>query len=362
MIHFSIPMPLDIALINKAATINRVVQKSTISTMYNCLPFNADGKSGFEQNRMIDTRIRNLDEFLRYVEAVQNKGITFVYLMNSLRKMSYQEFYKNEKRLRLFLKTLLSNGISCIRVASPLLIDYLMCNFPEVNVLCSTSQEYYSIKQYRNLLSSYKNIKQIIPSWEKNRNFSFLESFVELFPETDIELMVNEGCISGCPFRLHHSLIDPESSKSKNTRFSHFFTDECSRIMDQNFWLAVSMLNVIYPWQIDTYYNLGINHFKLVGRNSSKFYDGSYIEIYECYLKGIDDVNQILDKPVFLFNNNFCNSRLSPSYTVRDLMPLLPDIEYFSKTRPRCEDLCGTKCTKCYECAEVLEKTYPQQK
>ena len=359
MNHFSIPMPFDSSLIEKAVSINQHVSKSRIATMYNCLPFNAKGKSGFEQNRMTDSRVENLDEFLRLVELVQKKDISFVYLMNSLRTISYRSFYRNERKFRKFVQTLLSNGITGIRAASPLLIDYLQCNFPKIQIFCSTSQEYHSIRQYRNLICAYPNIIEVIPSWDENRNFEFLESFVQSFPSMSIELMVNEGCVSGCPFRLHHSLVDPDSRKRKNTRFLHFFTDECSKIIDRNFWLRISMLNVIYPWQIETYNEIGINHFKLVGRNSLLFHDGSYLDIYESYLKGVDDVNLIIDQPIFMFNNNFCNSHILPKYTVRELISLLPNIKYFQTAKPRCGDHCGVHCRVCYDCAQKIQDIYP---
>ena len=47
-------------------------------------------------------------------------------------------------------------------------------------------------------------MKEVVPTWDVNKNFAFIKNFKLRFPDKILELMVNEGCIGGCPFRRDH--------------------------------------------------------------------------------------------------------------------------------------------------------------
>ena len=351
-------MPFNIDLIGRYAQINGLVENSKITSVYNCLTRNSKGRCGFEQDRVIDEAVNNIDEFLRYSQVAQQYGFKVIYLINSLRTVSDKEFNRIEKRLRKLIIRLIENGIIDIRVASPLIIDYLINSFPIVKVHCSTSMEYKSIREYDNLLSLYNNIIDIVPSWDMNRNFPFLKSFATRHPQVNIEMMANEGCIHGCPFRYYHSVADVRL-QGNNSRFAVFFKEGCKHIFSHDFWYNICMSNIIYPWQIPEYNKIGIYHFKLVGRNSPFLSDGRYVDTYLHYLQGIDNIDSLMDLEFSEFNNFIYLSDYLSHIKVRDVIDLLPDIKHFSKAPFVCFVSCGSECNYCEQLSRKLNEKYP---
>lgn len=356
--YFSVPMPFDGVHIKQIAQINNEVKKSRIQYMYNTLTRNSRDLSGFEQTRVSHEKIQCIEDMLPFIEQVQNLGMEFIYLLNSPNVITEEEFLRNEKKLRRILDILVSEGVKDIRVASPFLIDYLAHEYPQMAIRCSTSQEYFSVKQYRNLLFLYPQIVEIVPSWEQNRNFRFLETLKKKENIT-IELMVNEGCLAGCPFRIYHSMFTPSDISGSYLRFSSFFKSGCEKNFYHNMWKSICMSNIIYPWQIHAYNSIDIWNFKLVGRNTRTFKNGKYIDIYRKYLLGIDDVSFIDDVPISIFSNYILGHPVMKHITVKDVKHLLPDISYFQNTKNNCFTDCGNTCHYCDELAKDLQEKYP---
>lgn len=358
---FSVPLPYDLTHIHRLAEINKEIKRSSIKYLYGCLPLNAKDRCEFEQSRVFDKRVSSLKTLLPYIEFAKDSGFEFVYLLNSLNVMSYDEFRKKEDKLKRIVETMINKGVLDFRVASVMVIDYLAQNYPMVRIRCSTSQEYSSIKQYDNLFKAYL-IKEIVPSWDSNRNFNLLRNLKKLYPHLDIEIMVNEGCISGCPFRVYHSMFKGTKSKWLRNRYNNFFKQECGRLYSDNFALSLCKSNIIYPWQINEYRKIGIKNFKLVGRNSDEFKTGEYLDIYRQYLLGVDDIRNILSIPIVWFNHALFKSPGLQSVKVSDVIEVLPSIRFFSEKRFSCADVCGVECNYCFEKAKQLETILQRRK
>lgn len=78
----------------------------------------------------------------------------------------------------------------------------------------------------------------------------------------------------------------------------------------------------------------------------------------ELYLKGIDDIKNILDVPVINFASNSTIKEHLQNLTVKDIKHLLPDIKHFIKKGEYCASICGSECRYCYKCAEKINKVY----
>lgn len=91
-------------------------------------------------------------------------GLEFIYLLNSLRTMLPAEFIQDFENCNRFIELLLSNNIKIIRVTNTQLIEHITKMYPEIEIRTSTSQEYTSIRQYRNLFTIFPNITEIVPS------------------------------------------------------------------------------------------------------------------------------------------------------------------------------------------------------
>ena len=355
---FSVPMPFNIDHIERIAAINNNVSKSRIAYMYNTLPGNAAGLSGYEQTRVINNDIGSIEDIIPYIRKVKQHDIGFIYLINSPAFLSENEFTKREPDLRALLERLISEDVMDVRVCNPFILDYITQEFPKIRIRCSTSQEYYTVRQYKRLLYLYHNIVEIVPSWDMNRNILFLES-LNTIPNLVVELMVNEGCLSGCPFRVYHSMFKPGNVDGGYSRFNSFFKMGCEKNFYDHFWENICMSNIIYPWQISAYNELGFYNFKLVGRNTNAFKTGKYIDIYRAYLMGVDDVSLIKDVPFSIFSNYIMVNPALAELTVEKVMNLLPDMQFFINNRPNCGNSCGYTCHYCENLAKRLQKAYP---
>lgn len=355
---FSVPMPFNLRQINQIAQINNEVSSSRIQYMYNTLTRNAVDICGFEQTRVVDDRVNCIEDMLPFIEQVHKLGMEFIFLLNSPRVMAEEEFLVNEKKLRRILEILMREGVYDVRVCSPLLVDFLAHEYPQISIRCSTSQEYFSIKQYQNLTFLYPQIVEVVPSWELNRNFRFLSSLRQTGKLT-VELMVNEGCLSGCPFRTYHSMFEPSKVNCNYPRFASFFKSGCEKNFYHDTWKSICMSNIIYPWQITAYNEIGIYNFKLVGRNTSAFRNGKYMDIYHAYLLGIEDIHFIENEPISIFSNYLMNHPLLKGITVSDVRYMLPDIDFFRKGKTVCTSDCRVTCHYCETLAERLQEKFP---
>lgn len=362
MYEFSIPMPYYKNGVDFIDKINKGIEKSKITSVYFALPGTDSDCTGFEQNR---TRFKTNTDFnywLPIIESAKKYNLEVIYLLNSPRPLSLDSIIleKQLEKLDELIKKLKSAGCYSLRVSNTMLLGYLLDNYPDMNYLSSTSFEWTQKKQYKNFIETYPQIKQIVPSFNVNKDFKLLKNLRQTYPNIEVEVMVNEGCIAGCPFRLdHNSSLIPfnnvnrfENNMNLN---SSYFLNMCANIQNANLFEYLCTSNIIHPWEIKEYSKIGINKFKLVGRNSFEFANGKYFVSYFVYLLGIDNYKRILDTPYknlnhYLYNNN------SFKYKVKDLIPYLPNIKHFIKNGHKCSSVCGSECNYCYKCAEKMKK------
>lgn len=362
MYYFTVPMPSEKEHIDELVKINDSVNKSKITGLYFALPSNSPDRSGFEQLRTICEKgaipFHYWEEIINYSI---DKGFDFVYLLNTPKS-----FLAESKSLDIQLKkldTLLSKlkkiGCNKLRVSNSQLINYLIKNYNDFDIYASTSFEYTSMKQYENFLSIFPQIKELVPSYDVNKNFLLLENLQKKFPNINIELMVNEGCLSGCPLRTHHNISIPYVKNELYSKRSYeltdaFFLKTCSEKYKKNLFEEICKSNIIYPWEIESYSKYGINRFKLVGRNCLEFNKGSYLKNYSIYLKGIDNYSNI-ENENFISLNHYLFDIKDFNYSIKDIRKYLPNINHFIKKGHLCSSICGVKCNYCYKCAEKIK-------
>lgn len=360
MNFFSAPMPFNNNDIDLIAKINDSHKESKINMLYNCLPINATDWSGFEQFRATDFRINTLEDLIAIVKHAKSLGMDFTYLMNTINTPIPNEFRRREREIKTFLERLLENDIMNLRVSNTMIADYIICNYPEFKVHSSTSQEYYSLKQYTNFFHHFPTIKSVVPSWDVNKNFEFISNFKKKFPDIVMELMVNEGCMGGCPFRRdHHSIEIAKGKEIYKDRFDYFFSIACGTLYHKDKTMNLCLNNIIYPWDIATYNKYGIYNFKLVGRNSPDFLRSSkYIERFNTYLDGIENIESIYDVSLIEFNHYTIFNTQLKDIKVCDIIEYLPKLNYFEKNGKNCANACGVTCNYCYDCAEKIKSEF----
>ena len=359
MYEFSIPMPFYKEHLDKVISINKNIEKSKITSLYFSLPTNSSDFTGFEQDRFYWDFETDFEFWKPLIEYSLENSFEFIYVLNSP-----IIHYEHSKKLSFMLEKLdklINNlrklGINKVRVSNPQLMGYFNKNYSDFELFISTSSEIKIIKEYTNLFTEFKNIKQCVPSWDINKNFRLLKNLRTLFPQVKLELMVNEGCLPACPLRVIHNSRSNSTGDNETLNYCYscaFYMDKCSSLQNKNLAFYLSNNNIIYPFEIEEYSKIGINNFKLVGRNNPEFKDGKYFEYYKYYLEGTDSIKNILNTPIRYFNNYILYDE-NINFKVKELKMYLPNIKHFITNGHLCSSYCGTDCRYCYKCAQKIQ-------
>ena len=362
MIEFSAPMPYTTEDIDRILDINNQVEKSAITSLYACVPRGCELFTGFEQSRNFVFEHNDWEYWKNLIEYVLSKKCDFIYLLNSPRPLDINnsKFNMYLEKLDNLLNELRKIGVKKLRVAAPQLLTYIGRNYSDFDILASTSLEYKTIWEYQNFIAFHPEVKQIVPSHDVNKNFKLLSILRKKYPDTEIEIMVNEGCLQGCPHRDLHEMINIDKDKIINNDIClsvGYATSFCNPIVHKYPIHSLVIGNHIFPWDIEEYSKIGINNFKLVGRDGYDNFE-SYIKSYTMYLKGIDDIKSIPDYSLSDFTHHINNNPMLKQLKVKDCQKYLPDIKHFIKYGHLCASKCGIECRYCYKCAEKIQKVF----
>ena len=360
MYKFSAPMPYNLDDIQKLLDINNQIEKSKITSLYACLPSNCELFTGFEQSRNFTFEHNKWDYWKKLIEYTLFKGCDFIYLLNCPKPLDIDNhnFKQQLEKLEKLLEKLKSIGVNKLRVASGQLSSYIGNHYNEFEVLASTSLEYKTIWEYQNFIHFHSEVRQIVPSHDVNKNFKLLKILKKRYPRVEIELMVNEGCLQGCPNRmLHESIsIDKHTIINNDECLSGgYATGFCGAVIDKYPIQSLVIGTHIFPWDIKEYSKIGINNFKLVGRDGYSRIE-SYINAYTMYLKGIDDEKYIENFQISNFFHHLVNIPVLKTITVKECKKYFPDIKQFIKYGHLCASRCAVECKYCYKCAEKIQK------
>lgn len=157
--------------------------------------------------------------------------------------------------------------IDSITIANPLLIQVIKNRIPDIHVTVSVLGEIDSVQ--RAMFYDKLGADMIVPDRDINRDLIKLKEIKEAI-DADIRLMVNEGCIYRCPYRLFHfnhiSHLSRVISKKKEAT-DHFFNN-CHQI-DRIDPSQVFKSNWIRPEDTRKYRKI-TSSFKIAGRTREK--------------------------------------------------------------------------------------------
>ena len=366
MYKFSAPMPYNTDDIQKLLDINNKIEKSKITSLYASLPSTCDMSCGFEQTRNVQFEKSNFDYWKNLFSCSLEKGVDFIYLLNSPLPFDLKNpsFNKQLEKLDNLLSELKKLGINKLRAANPQLMSYLGKNYIDFDIYASTSLDYKTIFEYQNFIMLHKEIKQIVPSHDINKNFKLLKNIKHDYPDLDIEIMVNEGCMKGCPHRNLHESIQYDNSVKKAddlTLSGGYCLKCCNYVMNKYPFYSLTLNNNIFPWEIEEYSKIGINKFKLVGRDAFTYRIKGYLDEYYLYFKAIDDYKSVEDVSIITFIHHLLGSYELSELKTKDIKHLLPKTDHFKKYGHLCASHCGVECRYCYKCAEKIQKVFEKK-
>ncbi|MCR5260684.1 MAG: hypothetical protein K6C94_02480 [Candidatus Gastranaerophilales bacterium] len=340
------PMPFDLKKIDEIVEQNKKAKKYQIKTLYNSIPepLCSMFAGEFQSCRGENKNIKSFEDFAKFATYTMKNGFDFVYTLNSPKPFLEDAFYNNKKLLFDLLDNLQAIGCKDLKIANQQLMEVINrekhFNF---DFHVSTSSEYHNVQQYTTLIKTYPNIKSINISIDDNRNFHLLRSLRKLFPDVDLEILVNETCLHGCPSRMIHPstwfcYFDCYGLENKIGAFEFFFKS-----------------NMIYPWQLAYYSAIGINSFKIMLYTRGAEQN---TEAINSYLKGIENGTKDMSAEEFFYGVMGMRKwvKLNPDIKLSEIMPYLPDIRHFVKNGYKCGSICGSECNYCMDCCKKIKE------
>jgi collagenase-like PrtC family protease len=267
--------------------------------------------------------------FGKHVTNLLNNNIEFNYLLNS---NNLEHYLNNPDKVKDKLKQLKDLNISFLTISSPLLQDFILSfgfdNFKFVNSLTGVEVDtFLKAKKFEDIKYS-----RIILSEDVNKDFVLLQHLKESI-SLPLELHLNIKCATNCLIKHDHL---KQLSWLKN--FIPTAKKYCTYYHGSIFNFLSSPY--IYPFEISKYKELGINFFKLSGRD--KDYK-DMLNIINTYTTELSAMN-LLDN-----SGNYKSQEAELTYI--DNIYLKDFFNFFRKGRG-----CSRQCNLCKICYKWEEK------
>lgn len=282
----------------------------------------------------------DIDSLKKYVEYSKNKGIEFNYTFNASFVQNQEFTKKGVYKIKEFIYKIHKTGIKSLTIALPQLIELVNSMQLGFKIKASAISSIDNV----NKALAYKrlNVDKIVICELINRDFHELRNIREAFGEK-VELIVNTPCYKDCSYRMpHYNQISCDSVNVTNDVSFTYFEHKCMirRYSDIANWMKI---NFIRPEDIKLYEKIGIQHFKLQGRQAI-LKDGDIVRTVEAYFQENFDGNLI--DLINLF------SKLNPFHVNIDNKKLEGFIEPFFKN----QSFCKHNCNKCNYCRNFILK------
>ncbi len=203
------------------------------------------------------------EQFESHVQMAADHGISFIYTLNS-RSSGSLEFTAEEQRALLQrLQWLVDIGARGIVTANPYLMELTKRRFPELEVHVSTLADVNDVDKAR----FFENIGAdalYVPEFV-NRRFKLLQQLARRI-KCRLVVTLNLGCLARCPIRGYHTECISDSGRSlDNGHFVDYSMMKCtlSKVLDAS---EVIKGPWVRPEDLTAYEDLGIEHFKIAGR------------------------------------------------------------------------------------------------
>jgi len=204
----------------------------------------------------------DLERFRSHVQAIHRQGRQFYATLNS-NDLALKEYDPSfESRFLAEVATLLDVGVDGFVVALPLLVEILHREYPSVPISVSTFARIRTVTQAEYFLDMGADT---IVVEEANRDFALLRGLVKLGAR--VEVLVNQTCIPGCPYRAHHlSTSSLASQPGASCPILEYPLLECGLELVRDPSRLISGI-FVRPEDLEVYEEIGVRRFKISGRN-----------------------------------------------------------------------------------------------
>ena len=274
--------------INDDAYIDYLIElENTVSTaerriyeVYGCLPLGPVGNLRPPES----IRAVTPEQLGTHIKKLSDHGIRFNYVLNSeLLPMPITEEYRDE--VLEFLQTLHDIGVRTATVTIPWLITLIRLHFPDIQVRVSIVNEVSTVRE--SLEYEELGATGIVLDRDVNRDIALLKDIRNQF-KGEIELLCNSACVFHCINVHYHgiysSVVTNSLIKKKyGTKGASMSTPYCNFYCRRRFFENPNELIKIHwirPEDLKQYADMGINLFKIDGRDKEPRYIKTVIKAY----------------------------------------------------------------------------------
>lgn len=222
----------------------------------------------------------NVKHLKNHIEEVHKAGLSFCYLLNAACLGNIEYSFSGRKKIIEFLKLLKDMKVDFVTVTVPFLVELVKERFPEIKVNTSVYSHIDTVDKaifFENLGADRITLDPNI-----NRNFPLLKKIRKNI-KCELQILVNTSCLFNCPSRYYHANVTGHFSQESNLKFfpAFSFNERCMLYRLQN---PVEFIKTpwIRPEDISIYKELGINYFKIAGR---EYPAKKILKQIEAYLK-----------------------------------------------------------------------------
>lgn len=337
MKYFSVPADFKNETIDSYYQLNNEYSDSKVIETYgNITVGNAFG-SGRTADTLPEVDIMDLE---RYVSYSGKRGIGFNYTINTTH-MSNREFDEDYILLIIrFLHELYQIGVRSLTVTLPSLIEIIKSTGLDFKIKASTLCQVTN----PNKAVSFKNagVDRLVVEESINRDFHTLKRIREAFGDK-VEVIANVVCLKDCIYRtFHYNQMSCDSIRIPSETSLTYYSHRCIMKRYENV-ANILKLSWIRPEDMDYYTQIGINYFKLQGRQA--VLKGDPVRTVTAYFKGKYDGNLMDLLDMFAPTNAF--------RVYVDNRKLDGFIEIFANH----EGFCRHSCDKCKYCNSYAAKS-----
>lgn len=206
------------------------------------------------------------DEIAEHIKLVHQKGFEFNYLLNSSCIGNLASAADFDTTFRHYLDWISAIGADWVTVSIPYLIEIILQHYPNLKVSVSVFSHVDSVDQA--LFYASFGVHEITVVQLYNRDFTFLKKMRENL-STDIQIIANNACLLGCPYRRYHANINSHSTQLGEEDIGFDYpTISCTKKRLQNPEEFIKS-PWIRPEDTPYYEAIGIDKFKISGRTKS---------------------------------------------------------------------------------------------
>lgn len=277
MKYLSAPAMYDLEYINQIAEMNKIYRDVKVSEVYGSIESSPIGTIR-PSDTLDQLDIENLRIYIEYCSA---HNIQFDYIMNSTVLDGSEYTNDGRKKIVDFVQKLIFIGISSITVAIPYLIRLIRYHFPDLHITASICSEIDSVKKAQEFESF--GVNRIVLAKDANRDFKLLEN-IRKHTNIDIKVLATTPCTYKCGDIFYHMNLSSAKDNNlfkgdKNVASHTTISCQMYRLQNMEEYLKSPWIR---PEDMAVYTNIGINMFKLDGRDKPMEYN---LEVLDAYMK-----------------------------------------------------------------------------